>query len=374
MRLLPITSCRSGMQLAKSIYSDEGLVLLAEGVELTEPLLNRLKELGMRFLYIRDPLTEGIDVREPISQETRRRAMHTLKRTFRDYIDRPARHAIGVYPYVGREMREVMRLIIDDLSSNRDAMMMLMDMQAVDHYLYSHSLNVCIYTTMLGLAHGYQGEDLLTLGLGALLHDIGKTQIDMQVLLKPGKLDERELAEMRRHAEIGYLLLKDEPNIPLIAAHCAYQHHERINGSGYPRGLQGDEIHEFAKWIAIVDSYDAMTSYRVYRNTMLPHQAVEALYAGSGTLYDTEMLKVFRDNVAIYPVGIGVRLSTGQEAVVVDLNATSVHRPIVRVLTDEEGHELTQPYDLDLSKQLSIVIREVLTESTVSRAGMLSSI
>jgi HD-GYP domain-containing protein (c-di-GMP phosphodiesterase class II) len=362
------------MQLAKSIYSDEGLVLLAEGVELTEPLLNRLKELGMRFLYIRDPLTEGIDVREPISQETRRRAMHTLKRTFRDYIDRPARHAIGVYPYVGREMREVMRLIIDDLSSNRDAMMMLMDMQAVDHYLYSHSLNVCIYTTMLGLAHGYQGEDLLTLGLGALLHDIGKTQIDMQVLLKPGKLDERELAEMRRHAEIGYLLLKDEPNIPLIAAHCAYQHHERINGSGYPRGLQGDEIHEFAKWIAIVDSYDAMTSYRVYRNTMLPHQAVEALYAGSGTLYDTEMLKVFRDNVAIYPVGIGVRLSTGQEAVVVDLNATSVHRPIVRVLTDEEGHELTQPYDLDLSKQLSIVIREVLTESTVSRAGMLSSI
>jgi len=83
---------------------------------------------------------------------------------------------------------------------------------------------------------------------------------------------------------------------------------------------------------------------------------------------------VFRDNVAIYPVGIGVRLSTGQEAVVVDLNASSVHRPIVRVLTDEEGHELSQPYEVDLSKQLSIVIREVLTESTDSRDGMLSSI
>src|SRR5690606_7141976 len=215
MRLLPISACRSGMRLAKSIYSEEGLVLLAEGVELTDPLLNRLKDLGLRFLYIRDPRTEGIQVREPISQETRRRAMHAIKRTFRDYIDRPSQHANGVYPYVGREMREVMRLIVDDLSRNRDAMMMLMDMQTVDHYLYSHSLNVCIYATMLGLAYGYEGEDLLTLGLGALLHDIGKTQINMQVLLKPGKLNEEELKEMRRHAEIGYLLLKDEPNIPL---------------------------------------------------------------------------------------------------------------------------------------------------------------
>jgi len=374
MRLLLISACRSGMRLAKSIYSEEGQVLLAEGVELTDPLLSRLKDLGLKFLYIRDPRTEDIQAREPVSRETRERAMHAIKRAFRDYIDRPSRHANGVYPYVGREMREVMRLIIDDLSRNRDAMMMLVDMQTVDHYLYSHSLNVCIYATMLGLAYGYEGEALLTLGLGALLHDIGKTQIDMQVLLKPGKLNERELKEMRRHAEIGYLLLKDEPNIPLLAAHCAYQHHERIDGSGYPRGLAGDEIHEYAKWIAIVDSYDAMTSHRVYRNTLLPHQAVEALYAGSGTLYDTDMLKVFRDKVAIYPVGIGVRLSTGQEAVVVDLNASSVQRPVVRVLTDEEGNELSQPYEVDLSKNLSIVIREVLTENTGSRSGMLASI
>lgn len=350
------------MKLAKTIYSSDGRVLLAEGIELNASLLNRLRHHGIRYLYIHDPRTDDLEIPDLLTEETMRHAIGVIRRTFRDFIDRPGQNRSGVYPYVGRQVREAMRMIVDDLSRNQDAMIMLLNMQLVDHFLYSHSLNVCIYATLLGMASGYQGEDLLALGMGAMLHDIGKTQIPRRVLTKSGQLNEEELAEMRRHAELGYFLLKDEANIPLVAAHCAYQHHERIDGSGYPRGLEGKEIHEFAKWIAIVDSYDAMTSQRPYREPLLPHEAVEALYAGSGTQYDTEMLRVFRDKVAIYPIGIGVRLSTGQEAVVVDLNASSMQRPVVRVLTDEAGNELSQPYELDLSKHLSIVIREVLTE------------
>jgi HD-GYP domain-containing protein (c-di-GMP phosphodiesterase class II) len=192
-----------------------------------------------------------------------------------------------------------------------------------------------------------------------MLHDIGKTQISMKVLLKPGALSADEFAEMKRHAERGFYLLKDEPNIPLLAAHCAYQHHERLNGTGYPRGIKGDEIHEYAKWIGIVDSYDAMTSHRVYRDAMLPHQAVEALYSGSDILYDTSMLQLFRDKVAIYPIGLTVKLNTGQSAIVSDINSTCAHRPVIRILTDEDGVELKAPFDMDLSKNLNVLISKI---------------
>jgi HD-GYP domain-containing protein (c-di-GMP phosphodiesterase class II) len=360
MRMMPVSFCRPGMRLAKNVYADDGVVLLAEGVELTDKLIKKLEQYGTNFLYIHDPRTEGIEVPELLSEETQRKALSAIRKVFREIVDQPGKGKTTVYPYVGRSMRQVMHIVIDDLSRNRDAMIMLMNLHLVDHYLYAHSLNVCVYTTLLGMAYGYRGEDLVTLGMGALLHDIGKTQIPMPVLLKPGKLTPYEFEEMKRHTERGFDLLKDEPNIPLLVAHCAYQHHERLNGSGYPRGLKGDEIHEYAKWIGIVDSYDAMTGgNRSYQKAMLPHQAVEMLYAGSGTLYDTEMLGLFRDKVAIYPIGIGVELSTGQKAVVVDVNATSIQRPIVRVLTDEYGRDLREPYDLDLSKQLSVMIASI---------------
>lgn len=362
MRMMPISLCRPGMILAKKIYSDDGIVLLAEGVELTATLIRRLSECGISFLYVQDSRLDDVKVPELVSDETQRKALGTIRAAFREFIDQPSRRKTSTYPYIGKNIRQVMNLIMDDLSRNKDAMIMLMNLHTVDHYLYMHSMNVCIYATLLGMAYGYSQDQLVTLGTGALLHDAGKTQISMQVLLKPGSLSSEEYNEMKRHTERGYYLLKDEPNIPLLAAHCAYQHHERLDGSGYPRGLSGDQIHDFAKWIGIVDSYDAMTSRRIYRDAMLPHQAVEALYSGSGTLYDTAMLRVFRDKVAIYPIGVTVRLNTGQLAAVVDINSVCVHRPIVRVLTDEAGIDLKSPYDLDLSKHLTVMVADIELE------------
>ncbi|MFC5529347.1 HD-GYP domain-containing protein [Cohnella yongneupensis] len=359
MRMVPISLCRPGMKLAKKIYSDDGIVLLAENVELTSALIRRLSNTGIYFLYIHDSRTEDVTIPELISEETQRQAMQSIRLAFREYVDQPSRRKSVTYPYVGRAIRQSMNLIMDELSGNNDAMIMLMNLHTVDHYLFTHSLNVCVYTTLLGMANGYNKEQLMTLGLGAMLHDVGKTQISMQVLLKPGALSKNDYEEIKRHTERGYYLLKDEPNIPLLAAHCAYQHHERLNGSGYPRGLKGDEIHDYAKLIGIVDSYDAMTSHRIYKDAMLPHQAVEVLYTGSETLYDTEMLKLFRDKVAIYPIGITVKLNTGQRAVVVDINSAAAHRPIVRVITDEYGMDLSVPFDMDLSKHLNIMIVKI---------------
>lgn len=344
------------MKLGKNIYNEDGRVLLGAGVELTSDLIRRLSDHGVSFIYVFDKRTEDVVVPDIITEETRMRAMQQIRQTFRTLMDQSGRRkAVGS---LGKEMRGVLSMIVDDLSRHQDAMLMLMNLSVNDHYLFQHSMNVCIYACMLGISCGYGRDELMTLGLGGLLHDVGKTQIPAAILGKKGKLTPEEFEVMKRHTEIGFQMLKDEANIPLLTAHCALQHHERLDGSGYPRGIRGDEIHDFAQWISLVDSYDAMTTHRLYRPAMLPHQAMEILFTGAGTLYDMEKIAVFRDKVAIYPLGITVRLHTGEVGVVVDINTSSPHRPIVRILKDENGVEV-EPYEVDLSKHLSVMITAI---------------
>lgn len=245
-------------------------------------------DLGVDFVYIDDPRTRDITVEDTISEETRIRAISQIRRSFRQLMGDQMKRTSITGLQLGKEFRSVMDMILNDLSNHKESMIMLTHISAMDDYLYHHSMNVCVYSTMLGMAHGYSRDELMTLGIGALLHDIGKTQIPLELLRKKEPLSEKEYDLIKQHAVYGFQFLKDEPNIPLIAAHCALQHHERMDGSGYPRGLKGDEIHEYARLIGLVDSYDAMTTHRVYRNALLPHQALEILFTGSGTLYETE--------------------------------------------------------------------------------------
>ncbi|MGZ9583257.1 HD-GYP domain-containing protein [Paenibacillus marinisediminis] len=343
------------MKLAKKIYNDEGMVLLGEGVELSKLYIDRLISMGISCVYVEDERTEGIVAPDMLSDETRRAANKMIRREFKQLMaDSTSRKR--TVPNLGKPFLELMENIIDDISSNSEAMVMLGDIQTTDYYVYRHSLNVCVYSTMFGIHYGYNREDLKTLAMGALLHDIGKTQIKAETLNKPGRLTTEEYEHMKTHAEIGYRILKDIPNIPLLTAHCAFQHHERLNGSGYPRGIQSKEIHEFAKWIAIADSYDAMTTHRVYRTAMMPHEALEILYTGSNTLYEQHMLQLFRDRIAVYPLGMTVELSTGEIGVVSQINPQYPQRPIIRLLLDPYGQPYQDLRDIDLSTSLNIII------------------
>lgn len=363
MRLLTIKQCRPGMKLAKKIFTEDGIVLLGENMELTARLIARLEACNVQYVYIHDPRTDDIQHDSLISEETFRHAVKEIRRNFSVMMEPVTNQRGSTRPFIAKPLKEMMGLIIDDLSNNKDAMIMLMNMGIVDKYLYQHSLNVCVYTTLLGISHGYSREETIHLGLGALLHDIGKTKVDEDILKKPDVLTAQEYEEMKQHTTRGFEILKEEPNFPLSIAHCALQHHERIDGSGYPRALKGNEILEHAKWIGIVDSYDAMTTSRVYSSPMLPHLALERLYAGSGTLYEQWMLAHFRDKVVIYPIGITVTLHTGETAVVVDFDPSYPHRPIVRVITNEFGENLAVPYEINMSKELSIMIIKVNDDS-----------
>jgi putative nucleotidyltransferase with HDIG domain len=360
LRLISIQMCRPGMRLGKNIYNEKGLVLLGQNIELTQALIDRLDRTGISQLYVQDPRTEDIEIKELLTDETRVRAITEIRSSFRGLMDdNHNRRKTPSNQYLGRDFRKLMDLVLDDLSNHENAMIMLNTINITDHYLYQHSLNVCLYAAMLGMANGYTKDELMVLGLGALLHDIGKTQIPADILKKPGKLSEPEFDVIKTHTELGFKILKDAPNIPLISAHCAFQHHERLDGSGYPRQIEDKEIHEYAKWIGLVDVYDAMTTHRVYRKAMLPHQAIEILYAGAGTQFDQKKLECFRDRIALYPLGITVKLLTGETGVVVDINSSIPQRPVVRIITDADGQDLTQPYEIDLSKKLNVMIASV---------------
>ncbi|ASA20133.1 HD-GYP domain-containing protein [Paenibacillus donghaensis] len=360
MRLVSVNQLQAGMKLAKKIYNDDGMILLADGVELTDTLIKRLARIDIGYIYIEDSLTDDVIITGMLEDETRNQALKVIRSEFQQ-MSGASGITKGFY-HLDKKFSRLMDSILDDISSQEDPMIMLLDMHTTDSYLYVHSLNVCLYTLVLGIAYGYSKEELRVIGLGALLHDIGKTQIPVKIVQKPGMLSDEEFHHMQAHTEIGYRILKEEPNIPLLAAHCAFQHHERIDGSGYPRGLKGPQIHEYAKWLGVADSYDAMTSNRIYKRAMLPHQAVEALYVGSGTLYEQKQLELFRDRVAIYPLGLTVKLSTGESGVVVRIDPTIPHRPVVRVLNGVEG-EAVVPFEYDLRTALSIVIADVADQN-----------
>jgi HD-GYP domain-containing protein (c-di-GMP phosphodiesterase class II) len=360
MRLVSTRSCKPGAKLGKPIFSETGQVLLGKDVKLTERLLRRLEDHGITLIYIEDPLTEDVVIEGVISDDLRREAIHTVRGEFRKLMTDTLRKTKSVNPPdLASKFKTLIQSLIDEVTSTSQAMILLTDMQVCDNYLYQHSLNVCLYATQLGLSYGYNRNDLYILSMGALMHDIGKTRISPDILLKPDKLTPEEYEEIKKHTQIGFDLLRHMPNIPLLSAHCAYQHHERLDGTGYPRALKGNEIFDFARWIGIVDSFDAMTTHRVYRRAILPHEAVEILYAGSANQFDRDKLIWFRDKIAIYPLGIEVTLNTGEIGVVVALNPNIPHRPIIRVVELEIGGPIAVPYEVDLSKQLSAMITDV---------------
>jgi putative nucleotidyltransferase with HDIG domain len=354
MRLVATASVASGTPLGRSIYNDKGQVLLQEGVKLDENLLNRLLDKGIDFLYIQDKKTMDIRYKETISQQVHREAIETIETTFQQVQEDSYISNSFVIEKATKRFTSLIRNLSVEIKNNQELLELLSDVYIYDNYIFTHSLNVTMYSLAIGMQLNLTQKELEVLGLGAILHDVGKMKIPENILLKPGRLTQEEYEEVKKHAEEGFQMLRNVQTMPLLVAHCAFQHHERVNGTGYPRGIEGKEIHDYGKIIAVADVFDAVTSNRVYRTAMLPHEGLEILYAGSDNLFDIKIIEAFRKAVAIYPVGITVLLNDGRKGVVCRQNSGLSERPVVRVL-EENGMEV-DPYNLDLGLELSIVI------------------
>lgn len=358
MRLISTAHLRHNDILGKSIMNGRNQILLNEGVVLTERLINRLIDLGIPYVYVREAKTEHIIPESSCSDELRYESIGAIEDTFAQ-VGNSSTISEGsfVMEKASKKFMKLIRSILGELRDKKDLLNLLADVYAYDQYIFTHSFNVTLYTLAIGMEMGLAHKQLEQLGMGAILHDVGKMQVKKDILLKPGKLTEEEYEQIKMHSEHGYRMLKEVPNLPLLVAHCAYQHHERINGSGYPRGLKGQDIHLYGKIIAVADVFDAVTTNRVYRKAMLPHEALEILYAGAGTLFEQNIVEAFRNSVAVYPVGLTVILNDRRIGVVVRQNMGTSNRPVVYII-EENGVPVEEPYELNLMKTLDIVITD----------------
>jgi HD-GYP domain-containing protein (c-di-GMP phosphodiesterase class II) len=242
--------------------------------------------------------------------------------------------------------------LVDEISEsvmrNPGALISVVRLKQRDDYTYMHSVAVCALMVALGRALGLEGESLRQIGLAGMLHDLGKAAMPLEVLNKPGKLTDEEFTLMKSHAERGHAMLKEGGGVgPLVLDVCLH-HHEKVDGSGYPHGLSGENISLFAKMGAVCDVYDAVTSVRPYKNGWDPGEALRKMAQWKGH-FDTRIFQAFVKTVGIYPTGSLVRLQSGRLAVVMEQNPAALLTPRVKAFFSLKSNLRVEPTEIDLA-------------------------
>lgn len=362
MKLIPVEQLRPGMFVSrldlswfKHPYLTSRVGLLSDGKS-----VEQLKALGLSHVEI-DP-ERGLDVEAatfveesvphpdeqkspflsaeipPPSQPSRTlrfarklftQAMKSTKQVFKE--------AEAGKPMEIDEAKLLVARLITSVKANENVVRLLCALRGYDEYTYTHSVNVAAMGVLFGSHLGLPEDHLEILGLSGLLHDVGKCLLPKEIVNKPGRLTEDEFNVMKSHAMLGWEYVKNQPGIPVHAAKGVLEHHERIDGSGYPKNLMGEDITGLARILSVLDSYDALTSNRVYRTRMSPHMALKTLYEKRGITYPRSILDRFITCVGVYPPSSVVQLRNGFYAVVTGYDPHHPLHPRMTIFRGPDG-------------------------------------
>ncbi|WP_027416117.1 HD-GYP domain-containing protein [Aneurinibacillus terranovensis] len=349
MRHISIDNVESGQVLGKSIYTSDGRTLLNANVLLTPMMITQLRRIGVTMLYIQDKQFEDVVIEDIVSEETRREAISCFSDSIQSIQEGKS---VDV-----KKVTKTITNIVDEILRNKNILVHLTDIRTKDNEVFIHSLNVCMMSVIIGVNMGYSVEKLKDLALGALFHDIGKVVKGTEPLPKGAETKEKE-----HHSWIGFNVLRKKHEFNLAIAHVALQHHEHIDGTGQPRGLKKEEIHEYAKIVAVANYYDSLISPFSSEPTYLPYEASEFIMGLTNTLFDHEVTIQFLRSIALYPTGTSVRLSSGKVGVVVGQHKGLPARPIVRLIKQHANaryYEDPEVNEVDLAKMTTVFIKEV---------------
>ena len=342
-RYVSIRLLQAGMIIDQAIVDKTGRALIARGARLDEYHVEALRNMQVTGVYIRegeDAESESAGEKEPEIPKPIKEKIEKLKvedkakvKLSESVKKRVAEGMQYLYRNAGTEnFSNAANSIADDLMksiSENDAIAVDIGILKVcDEYTFNHSIDVATIGMVIAKKLDYSEQRIHEIGIVGLLHDLGKSKIPNDILNKSGKLTEEELSVMKQHPVLGYRILSEKQDITKAVMQGVLEHHEKINGKGYPLGLKGEQISPYAKVISVADIYDALVTERPYKKPMSQRDAVEMIMAMTEEL-DITVMRSFMSSVILYPVGSIVQLSNGEAAKVVENNPDYLLRPKV---------------------------------------------
>ena len=340
---ISVQDCQPGMAIAEDIYNEYGAMVVTEGTVLDGYILSRIRELGLVKVKIYEENEEmivagGAELFRAQYNENISNVKHLL-------------HDISTGKEVdSQKVSLVTNSLLSRINENRDIVNCMNEMRTTDEYLYTHSINVSLLSMLIGKWLKYDYKKVKALVTAGFLHDIGKGRISPEILNKPDALTDNEFEEIKKHPAYGYQIAEKIPEVSDDILKAILMHHEREDGSGYPLGLNSEQIHDFAKIVAVADVYDAMTSNRVYRAMICPFDVIESMERDNFGTLDHRVVSVFLKNIASYYMGDFVKLSNGDIGEVVYINPFNISKPIIRAANSY----------IDLSNEKKVRILELI--------------
>lgn len=335
MIYVPIQKFSPGMVLAKDVYCstiDSAChILLKKGQMLREQTIDRLNYHKIGGAYIVNEFTDDIKEDCVFDEKTKVKSLNTIRKTFTMFEQN---RGILTQEQTG-QLQGVANTIANLFLEKKDFMVNLMSIRSHDDTTFNHCLGVATIVAAMGIELGFSEQQLHEVTMAALLHDFGNVMIPNYILEKIEPMSDADYEIIKKHPFDSFYSMSVKNNIPACVCNGIISHHERFNGSGYPYGLEGDNIPLYGRMLAIADVYDAMTAHRPYRIAHFPSEAIEYILGNCDVLFDAELVKVFMKKVAPYPVGICVKLSNGKSGIVFHVHHDQPLRPIVRLLDIE---------------------------------------
>lgn len=334
-----VNKIKPGMKLAEDVYTPKGIMLIQKNTVIDDKHIFRIKlyQIISVFIYV----SSGMEIEEDnITEELQSSFEHVISQNFNDFKERYNVHhdmtekklteVFSGEEIVEEDLYEVTTSLVDSIRTKTELFNYMYHLRNEDDYTYTHCLNVSVLANIFGHWLKLSEQQIKEVTITGLLHDVGKMKIDNSILNKPGRLSKEEFEIIKKHATFGYETIKEQ-NITQEIKNGVLFHHEKLDGSGYPLGIEGEQIPLYAKIISIVDIYDAMTSKRSYHEKHSPFKVIRMFEQESYGLLDTKLLFVFLENIAHNYLGKDVLLSTGETAKIVFIHNQTPSRPIVQL-------------------------------------------
>ena len=347
MSELRLSEVKPGMKLEQAVVLPEGKTLLSSGTILSISNIDKLQEFGIKVINVADRYTHLITPTDKMQTQLVEDFIRILRRIAPNSPEANKSDEVV-------KVANILEHIIPKIAKNEAVLEFMVELRIIDKIkLYEHSVHTAVLAGLVAGSMGLDIENILCAVTGGLLHNIGVAE--MPTLLNISQMTPQQENLWKEHPTYGYYFAIQK-NIPRVIANCIQYHHERYDGSGYPKGIKGEEIPVLARIVKICSKYSAAVTYQ----DISPYMAVEEIYGASGIYYDPEVVKAFVNNIPIYPSGVMVRLSTKEVGIVSNIRKNEGPRPIVKVYYNRVNRPITEDKVIDLGVERTIFIEEIL--------------